>query len=181
MVNHADRKLLDNIKIDLCKGIAYISEDCLEIAYKININVGIEKNQYYLYGDKISVLLNVYSKNKLFKGDINSFSNGFEYVRNLSDYNIRNNITSFIGARMGKPEGAKLREMKPVIHSLFPVGHEVGNQRKIYDAIVKEAKIEIGIRNCNVCDSPTHRGVCCGENTEFVETKFKKRYSKNLG
>ena len=75
---------------------------------------------------------------------------------------------------MGKPEGAKLREMKPVIHSLFPVGHEVGNQRKIYDAIVKEAKIEIGIRNCNVCDSPTHRGVCCGENTEFVETKFKK-------
>ena len=106
------KKLLDNIKIDLCKGIAYISEDCLEIAYKININVGIEKNQYYLYGDKISVLLNVYSKNKLFKGDINSFSNGFEYVRNLSDYNIRNNITSFIGARMGKPEGAKCcREM----------------------------------------------------------------------
>ena len=114
----------------MCKGIAYISEDCLEIAYKININVGIEKNQYYLYGDKISVLLNVYSKNKLFKGDINSFSNGFEYVRNLSDYNIRNNITSFIGARMGKPEGAKLREMKPVIHSLFPVGHEVGIKEK---------------------------------------------------
>ena len=84
----------------------------------------------------------MYSKNKLFKGDINSFSNGFEYVRNLSDYNIRNNITSFI-CKNGEARRSKV-EMKPVIHSLFPVGHEAGNQRKIYDAIVKEAKIEIG-------------------------------------
>ncbi len=174
------KTLLDNLKIDLCKGIAYISEDYLEIAYKININVGLEGNQYYIYGDNISVLLNVYSKNKLFRKDINSFSNGFEYIEHLSDYEIKKNITSFIGARMGKPEGAKLREMRPVIHSLFPVGHEVGNQRKIYDAIVKESKIEIGLRHCNVCDSPTHTGVCCGENTEFLETKFKKHDIKKI-
>ena len=52
---------------------------------------------------------------------------------------------------MGKPEGAKLREMKPAIHTLFPLGHDVGNQRKITDAIKKETKSEMGIRYCKVC------------------------------
>ena len=174
------KTLLDNIKIDLCKGIAYISEDQLEIAYKININVGLDENQYYLYGDNICVLLNVYSKNKLFRENISSFSNGFEYIKHLSDYEIKKNITSFVGARMGKPEGAKLREMKPKIHSLFPVGHDVGNQRKIYDAIVKESKIDIGIRHCEICDKETIFGVCCGEDTNFVETKYKKHDIKSL-
>ena len=168
------KPLLDNIKIDICKGIAFIPEDYLEIAYKININVGLDNNQYYLYGDNVSVLLNIYSKNKLFKKDIKDFKNGFEYVRSLCDYEIKPNITLFIGARMGKPEGAKLREMRPSIHSLFPVGHEVGNQRKIYDAVVKESKIEIGMRHCEVCNSETYTGVCCGENTAFIEPQFKK-------
>ena len=168
------KSLLDNIKIDLCKGIAYIPEEFLIVAYKININVGLDNDKYFIYGDKISVLLNVYSKNKFFKKNIESFKDGFDYVSNFCDYEIKPNITSFIGARMGKPEGAKLREMKPKIHSLFPVGHDVGNQRKIYDAIVKESKIEMGVRHCEICDKQTHLGVCCKENTQFIETKYEK-------
>ncbi len=168
------KSLVDNIKLDVCKGIAYVSEEFLELAYKININVGLENGQYYIYGDNVSVLLNIYSKNKLFNKDLDSFKDGFEYIQNLSDYEIRPNITSYIGARMGKPEGAKLREMKPKIHSLFPVGHEVSNQRKVYDAIRKESKIEMGIRHCNICNAETYLGVCCDENTTFIETKYEK-------
>ena len=181
LVSASDIKiLLDNIKIDLSKGVANIPEEYLEIAYKINVNVGLKNNNYFLYGDKISVLLNVYSKNKLFNGMVETYKDGFEYISKLCDYEIKCNVTSFVGGRMGKPEGAKLREMKPKIHSLFPVGHDVGNQRKIYDAIVKESKTDIGIRHCEICDEETIFGVCCGKDTNFIETKYKKHDIKSL-
>ncbi len=40
----------------------------------------------------------------------------------LSGLEVRDKAPSFVGARMGRPEKAKRREMKTLVHVLFPVG-----------------------------------------------------------
>ena len=67
--------------------------------------------------------------------NMNIYENALDFLNKTLDIEIKPKVTFRIGARMGKPEGAKLREMKPAIHTLFPLGHEVGSQRKIVDAI----------------------------------------------
>ncbi|RLI20888.1 DNA polymerase II large subunit, partial [Candidatus Bathyarchaeota archaeon] len=43
-------------------------------------------------------------------------------IRNLSRIKVRDKAPTFVGARMGRPEKAKRREMRPLVHLLFPVG-----------------------------------------------------------
>ena len=51
-----------------------------------------------------------------------------------SDYIIRDKAGTFIGARMGRPEKAKMRKMQPPPHGLFPVGKEGGRTRSFQTA-----------------------------------------------
>ena len=137
-------------------------------------------DEFFIFGDNCATLLNCISKAQICKRTLKNYKNGLEYINELTDYQINPKVTYRIGGRMGKPEGAKLREMKPSIHSLFPVGHEIGNNRKIHDVILKEAKIELGYRYCNICNTETIKGVCCKENTEYIESKFDTFDVSNL-
>ena len=164
-----------NLDISMCEGKVIIPPRYLEIAYRLNIDVILENGNYILAGDNSKVLLNNLTKiRKSIPINLHIYENSLEYLNEISDYEIRPKVTYRIGARMGKPEGAKLREMKPSIHTLFPLGHDVGNQRKIVDAIKKETTFEMGIRKCAVCGIETHLGVHCGENTIFEEKRYDK-------
>ena len=57
-----------------------------------------------------------------------------EAVCALSGIVIMDRAMSRIGARMGRPEKSKLREMKPPVHVLFPVGEAGGTRRSLGDA-----------------------------------------------
>ncbi|MCX8166596.1 MAG: DNA polymerase II large subunit [Candidatus Micrarchaeota archaeon] len=59
-------------------------------------------------------------------------------VNLLSQFKIMKKVGLYVGARMGRPEKARYREMKPKVHALFPVG-EMNNNRELID-IVDEAK-----------------------------------------
>ena len=65
---------------------------------------------------------------------------------------------------MGKPEGSKLREMKPAIHVMFPLGFNIGSQRKVEDALLANDSIEVGIRYDEVNEVETFEGVVDGHN-----------------
>lgn len=57
-----------------------------------------------------------------------------EIVRELAGVKIREKAPVYIGARMGRPEKARERKMKPAPHVLFPIGNWGGKTRDIMAA-----------------------------------------------
>lgn len=58
-------------------------------------------------------------------------------INKFSSLNIRDKSGTFIGARMGRPEKAKMRKMQTGPHGLFPVGEQGGRFRSFNEAIIK--------------------------------------------
>ncbi len=94
-----------------------------------------------------------------------------EIIEALSRVVVREKAPTFLGARMGRPEKAKRREMRPLVHALFPIGLSGGSKRNIVEAM-KEGSIHVDLvkRRCPRCNQITFRVKCpsCGTNT-FVE------------
>lgn len=82
---------------------------------------------------------------------------------------------------MGRPEKAKRREMKPLVHVLFPVGLAGGSQRDLVEAAKHEPKfVELVRRKCPNCKTFTYRVSCptCGCDT--ITEKSCPRCGRNL-
>ena len=81
---------------------------------------------------------------------------------------IRDKSGVFIGARMGRPEKAKMRKLTGSPHVLFPVGEEGGRLRSFQSAM-GEGIIEGEFPNfiCTSCNHQTVLGVCekCNQRT----------------
>jgi len=81
---------------------------------------------------------------------------------------VRARAVARIGARMGRPEKAKERKMKPPPHVLFPLGMSGGMQRLVSTAL-EESKVEaeMGVRQCTECGKNTFLCSCpeCGAHT----------------
>lgn len=92
-----------------------------------------------------------------------------QIVTKLSGITIRPRAPYRIGARMGRPEKAAARKMRPPPHVLFPIGNYGGSQRLIRNAAEKGTiEIEAGIRFCPKCRKKTYRVFCtCGTHTEI--------------
>lgn len=94
--------------------------------------------------------------------------NVLDLVCRLSGVQIRCKSPTTVGARMGRPEKARRREMKPLVHVLFPVGLQGGKQRNIAEAAEKRPTfVEMIKRKCPQCRTFTSRVLCpaCGSNT----------------
>ena len=94
-------------------------------------------------------------------------------VERLSGLKIRNKAPVFLGARMGRPEKAKEREMKPLVHVLFPIGLAGGPQRNVVEAAKKElVEVELANRACERCGARTPWPTCprCGGRTRPIYT-----------
>lgn len=98
-------------------------------------------------------------------------------IANLSGVAVRRKAPIFIGARMGRPEKAKRREMTPLVHCLFPLGLAGGSRRNIAEAARDKTLISVELvkRRCRSCRAVTHANLCmkCGERTkeEFTCSK----------
>ncbi|MEX0567600.1 MAG: DNA polymerase II large subunit, partial [Candidatus Njordarchaeota archaeon] len=92
----------------------------------------------------------------------------------LQDHNlpILDKYTCFIGTRMGRPEKAKQREMKPKVHVLFPMGEAGKQNRSITRALDKNKtfKIEAVTMYCKNCNEITYSYLCpkCGSRTTLI-------------
>lgn len=163
--------LMCNCSLLPCKTKAMVAAPYRNIAKQLTIDIDIDG---VISGDKSNVLLNNLSKiKKMLKINMDIYPSGLEFIRVLADYEIRNPISIRIGGRMGKPEGSKLREMKPAIHCNYPVGFNVGSTRLMRSAADKNEPTEIGIRFCDECHTETIWCVCCGVETRFVGIKHE--------
>ena len=104
-----------------------------------------------------------------------------ENLNRLSGVPIRDKAPTFIGARVGRPEAAKRREMKPLVHVLFPVKLSGGPQRNLMEASKKKMiTVEIAKRKCPNCGALTFKAACpnCGLRT--VPQKVCPRCGRTL-
>jgi len=65
-----------------------------------------------------------------------------DIVRELAGVKLREKAPVYIGARMGRPEKARERKMKPAPHMLFPIGNWGGKTRDIVKAYRKAKENE---------------------------------------
>ncbi len=95
------------------------------------------------------------------------FDNPLALVSYLAGVEVRPRGPTRVGARMGRPEKAKERKMKPPPHVLFPVGAAGGSQRLVNDAIrARRIQVEMGHRRCPSCGARTPFAKCeCGGHT----------------
>jgi DNA polymerase II large subunit len=102
-------------------------------------------------------------------------------LRKLSGVTVREKAPTFVGARMGRPEKAKRREMAPLVHVLFPVGLAGGSHRDIIEATKRESIfVEVVKRKCPVCKTYTVGIKCAVCNSETVLEKVCPRCGRAL-
>lgn len=84
-----------------------------------------------------------------------------EVINDLCKYKIKDKAGTFIGARMGRPEKAKLRKLTGSPHVLFPVGDEGGRLRSFQAAIeIGRVKAEFPNYFCFNCKSESIYSRC---------------------
>lgn len=77
-------------------------------------------------------------------------------VRRVSSLRWEDAAPNRIGARMGRPEKAAPREMKPPPHALFPIQNEGGPQRLLNVAAGQGSiRVQLGRRRCKDCERET--------------------------
>lgn len=88
-----------------------------------------------------------------------------EIVNGLAPFVVKDKAGTFIGARMGRPEKAKLRKLVGSPHALFPVGKQGGRLRSV-TAAVEEGLVrsEFALNFCETCKQDSVYPTCrlCG-------------------
>ena len=166
-------QLLSNCHPSVCgQKLQYNGDNTL--IYRANINIDSENN---LWGVENSLILHILSSIDTPLPD----ENPMEYLSRLANLEIRPRTTYRIGARMGKPEGSKMRDMKPSrAHCLFPIEKSGGTTKLINTAAPKDEKVGISSRFCPKCKEETHLSYC-HNHEELVETNYHEKKWRSVG
>jgi DNA polymerase II large subunit len=99
-------------------------------------------------------------------------SSVLEAISFLSGVQVKDKAPTYVGGRMGRPEKAKRREMKPLVHLLFPVSLAGGTHRDLMEAAKKgPVFVELAKRKCPNCKTYTLRVKCVSCGCETVPEK----------
>ncbi len=102
--------------------------------------------------------------------------NSMHLINLLAPFEVRRNTYVYVGARMGRPEKAAPRKMKPPVNGLFPIGNAGGQVRLINKAVDENNtdEIEVSYGICPNCGKISLYRVCpyCGNRVEL--NKFGK-------
>lgn len=140
------------------------------LVYRANINIDSENN---LWGAENFLILHLLASLNLPLPD----EKPMEYLSRLAGIKILPRTTYRIGARMGKPEGSKMRDMKPSrAHCLFPIGKSGGNTKLINTAAPKDEKVGISSRFCPKCQQETHLSFCLQHGDPVATNYHEKKW-----
>lgn len=99
-----------------------------------------------------------------------------EIINELSPVEIRDKSGVFIGARMGRPEKAKMRKLTGSPHGLFPVGEEGGRLRSFQSALEKgKVTSSFPVFECPNCQNKTPLRICEMCETKTVRQKINRK------
>src|SRR5208283_2671843 len=105
----------------VCKISGEATEDVVRLLRLIFAPHKLISNKILLEGEEAAALAFClgYGTTNMVEGT--QTSSVFGAISMLSGVQVKDKAPTFVGARMGRPEKAKRREMKPLVHVLFPV------------------------------------------------------------
>ena len=93
--------------------------------------------------------------------DENEVERSLWIIRKVSNLRWEDSVPCRIGSRMGRPEKSARRELKPLTHSLYPIGENGGSQKLLIQAANKgRIRVEMGRRVCQDCGKESPYIVC---------------------
>jgi DNA polymerase II large subunit len=128
-------------------------------------------NNEFIVLNKQYTTLFCYLFDNVFDTKINNELTTLQNLASFTDLKIKDKSGTFIGARMGRPEKAKMRKMTGSPQVLFPVGEEGGRTRSFQSALEqKKVEGDFSLFHCPKCDKETVYRTCEECN---IETKQK--------
>ena len=104
-----------------------------------------------------------------------------ELLSLLSGVQVKDKAPTYVGGRMGRPEKAKHREMKPNVHVLFPVGLKGGSHRDLMEAARQgPVFVELAKRKCPNCKTYTLKVKCDNCGCETIHEKSCPRCGRTV-
>ncbi len=115
--------------------------------------------------------LEIHDRKLVSRGEPDLSGDIFSIIYSASGITVKARSPTRVGARMGRPEKAGDRKMKPKVHVLFPVENYGETRRSIGNARNKSQNginVEVAVRKCGQCGNETVQPVCesCGGQTE---------------
>ncbi len=104
-----------------------------------------------------------------------------EFLSLLAGVQVKDKAPTYVGGRMGRPEKAKHREMKPLVHVLFPVGLKGGSHRDLVEAAkLGPVFVVLAKRKCPICKNYTLKVKCDACGCETVHEKSCPRCGRTV-
>ena len=137
---------------------------------KILENLGtphkVENNTIVLESQEAKIFFNLLFREKPIIADLSVP----KILTKSSGIQINNKFSTSIGVRIGRPEKAAPRQMKPATHVLFPIGEKGGPTRDLLKASRTEHFFaNLYNRHCITCNQPSIGIKCsiCGTKTSI--------------
>ena len=141
---------------------------CKLILEKLGVPHSIENDQIILTDTEAKIFYNLLFREPFQHDDSLSIP---ESLSKNSGIIIRNKFSTSVGVRIGRPEKAAPRQMKPAVHTLFPVGTKGGPTRDLLKASnFENFYSNINNRICKKCNEPSIGIKCqkCGTKTSVI-------------
>lgn len=134
-----------------------------EIMESIGLPHRVVNNEFIVVAKHHAAILNACLNTSK---EIDPATQVLEILSNTAGVRVMDRSGTFIGARMGRPEKAKMRKMTGSPHVLFPVGEE-GGRLRCFQSAFEEGKVtaDFPIYNCQTCGRDTIYSVCEGCNS----------------
>ncbi len=161
--------IAESIRNDAFPAIAW-SSSTEDILMRLGVEFAADKETLMINNGEI---LRIIFRN-FTKGSVEHIERTSSYISSISGIEIRDRSPTRIGARLGRPEKAGDRKMKPMVHTLFPIEISGNSRRSISDAARKKTdiyRVETDVRVCRECGTETPAISCpdCGKITEDTE------------
>ena len=159
-------EILQPLKINE-KSIEY-PISCKPILEKLGVPHKIQNTNAILEQTEAKIFFNLLFRKPIIKDGSLSI---LEKISQTSGITIRKKFSTSIGVRIGRPEKAAPRVMKPPVHTLFPIGEKGGATRDLLKASNQpNFYTNIFNRICKKCNEPSIGFRCtnCHEKTSVV-------------
>ncbi len=167
------RKWLANCDVETVDGFAQkitgdATQDVVKVLRKIFVPHKLVEDKVVLSGeDAAAMAFTLGFGTPRLSGPVEA-ETVLELLTKLSGVTVKDKAPTYVGGRMGRPEKAKHREMRPMVHVLFPVSLAGGSHRDLCAAAKKTGvSVEMVRRKCPECKSYTLKLKCdnCGADT----------------
>lgn len=171
------RKWLLNSQIKVENGLVReitgeLEENAKKSMEKICLPHAVSNNQIKIENDEAVAFAKCLGLDVPEKSVVDSKS-ALQAIEELSGMVVREKAPALLGARMGRPEKAKRREMRPMVHALFPVGLNGGAKRNVIQAMEKgRIIVDLARRRCPACRQITFKTMCPQCNVATIPERF---------